>query len=105
MPAGPIGLPELTATVPTLPSTAVALTPAYLGDPPLGRRFRVQFVDDFAEEEPARTFTATRDARDGRWRVDGVDRWTYETSELVIGAPTGEPIVHADDQLTDRQTR
>lgn len=97
MPAAPgrDGVPEFVDTTPTLPESAVPLVPAFVGAAPTGVRFRVQFVDEIESEDgPSRVFTAVRAAEDGRWRVDGVDRWAYDTSELVIGTPTADPIIH-----------
>lgn len=78
---------ERHTTVSTLPDTVVALsaTPA----PRPGVRHALLFLDDIAENEP-RWHTGTL-LDNGRWTVDGSERWTYANDELLIGTPVTEP--------------
>ena len=43
----------------------------------------VRFADDIAENEPVKYYRARQES-DGRWHVEGVDDWRYETDELVF---------------------
>jgi hypothetical protein len=65
-------------------------------------RFEDEWEEPQAEDDNPRWFTAVyagisstsveRGTPEGYWDVDGVSRWQYGTTELVIGDPTDDPL-------------
>ncbi|GAB36197.1 hypothetical protein [Gordonia otitidis] len=84
------GLPEVVDTIVDPPITLVPLVPAWTGEPAVGSRHTLMFRDDFAEEEPVRQYTGVL-TDDGRWHIDGIQRWRYATDELIVGPPATGP--------------
>lgn len=53
--------------------------------PQVNRPYTIQFEDDDWDDpsNPPPTYTGIR-GTNGRWRIDGVDRWTYADEEIRI---------------------
>jgi hypothetical protein len=84
----------------------------------IGERRYVRFADEWdepqSEDGNPRWFTAVyagvsgpsikRGAPEGYWDIDGVSRWQYGTTELVIGDRTDQPLWQPKPATRDRAT-
>lgn len=59
-------------------------------------RYIVQFADEVSDTEafgdPPAEYHQAYQLSGGRWHVVGVDRWTYETAELVFHGAVSQQI-------------